>query len=129
MKITNTRELDLAINDLEQRVAGQQKVMVAHFHKTYESFRPHNLLKSVFQNAVKSTDTQNTIFKIVGGLASILLTNTLFSKLKTNSTATSLLNKALKIGTSKVLYNNVDKIKAYGQAIYDNVFKKKSKEN
>jgi hypothetical protein len=108
MKITTTEELDLAIIELEKRKIVQQSILASQFHNTYESLKPINLVKAAFHKVTEPT----------GLLTKKLLVG------KTTSLVGSLLSNALKIGTTKAVYSNSDKIKAYGLAIYHNLFKK-----
>ena len=126
MKITTTEELDLAIIELEKRKVVQQSILVSQFHDTYESLKPGNLLKSAFHKITESGDARSTALKAIGGIATGILTKKLLVG-KTSSFVGSLLSNALKIGTTKAVYSNSDKIKAYGLAIYHNLFKKDKK--
>ncbi|MEO5942578.1 MAG: hypothetical protein ABIP30_15215 [Ferruginibacter sp.] len=123
MKITTTEELDLAIIELEKRKVVQQSILLSEFHNTYESLKPINLVKAAFHKVTEPGDARSTILKAVGGIATGLLTKKLLVG-KTTSLVGSLLSNALKIGTTKAVYSNSDKIKAYGLAIYHNLFKK-----
>ena len=123
MQITNTTELDLAIVELEKGKVVQQSILVSQFHETYESMKPMNILKSAFHKATESGDVGSTVLKAIGGIGAGLITKKLLVG-KTHSLIGSLLSNALKIGTTKAVYSNTDKIKAYGMAIYNNLFKK-----
>ncbi len=126
MQINNSQDLELAIIEMEKRKVVQQSILVSQFHETYESLKPVNLLKAAFHKATEAGDTRSTILKTVGGIGVGLLTKKLLIG-KTTSLIGSLVSNALKLTASNTVYNNTDKLKAYGIAIYNNLFKKHTK--
>lgn len=123
MKIQNSRELDEAIERLEQKKTLQEGMLSDSFHATVDHFKPANLLRSAFKNITESHDAKSTVLKAAGGLgAGFLAKKLLFGK------PASMLGKlaatAVKMGTTNTVLHNTDKISAWGTAIYNNLFKK-----
>ena len=123
MQIHTSQDLELAIIEMEKRKVVQQSILVSHFHDTYESLKPVNLIKSAFHRIIEPGDARSTLLKAAGGVGMGLLTKKLLIG-KTTSVIGSLVSNALKLTASNTLYNNTDTLKAYGIAIYNNLFKK-----
>lgn len=123
MHIHTAEDLELAIIELEKRKVVQQSILVSQFHETYESLKPLNLLKSAFHKVTEAGDTRSGILKAAGGIGVGLLTKKLLIG-KTTSVVGSLLSNALRLTASNTVMNNTDKLKAYGIAIYNNLFRK-----
>jgi hypothetical protein len=125
MKITNSEELELAIKELEQRSVVQQSILSSQLHATYESLKPMNLIKSAFHKITAPGDTRSTILKAAGGLGAGLLAKK-FLIGKSSSMIGSFMSNALKVTAANKVIGNADKIKAYGIAIFNNLFRKKN---
>ncbi|MEP6711042.1 MAG: hypothetical protein ABJA37_01435 [Ferruginibacter sp.] len=123
MQINNSQELELAIIELEKRKVVQQSILMSHFHETYESLKPVNLLKAAFHKVTEPGGTRATLLKAAGGIGVGLLTKNLLIG-KSTSAVGSLVRNAIRLTASNTVYNNADKIKAYGTAIFNNLFKK-----
>lgn len=121
--VTNKEELENAIAQLKIQKAAQKDALSAKFKETYQSFMPMNLIKSAVHKAIEPGELRSTLLKAAGGIGAGLLTKGLIGK-TTASTAGSFLSKALKAGATTAILKNTDKIKAYGIAIYNNLFKK-----
>jgi len=124
MEINNSADLERAIIELEKRKVIQQELLKSQFSATADSLRPGNLIKEGLSKLVQPGDTRSMALKIAGGLAMGFITKK-FMLGKTNTKAASLLGNAIKVGATKALVSNSDKIKAYGIAIYNNLFNKK----
>jgi len=123
MTVTTQAELELAIAELKQKKLEQQDALKIVFHETVEGFKPMNLLKKAVGKVIQPGDTRDTIIKALGGIGVGLLTKGIIGN-KSSSFIGSFFKKAVKVGAGKVFYNNADKLKAYGTAIYHNLFKK-----
>lgn len=126
MKLSSKKELDEAIIELEKRKIYQRNLLVDQYHETVDSLKPANLIKGVFSNIAHSPGARSGILKAVAGLGVGMLTKNLFWG-KSSSLVKRWLGNALKIGVAKTAVSNSDKIKAYGVAIYHNLFKKKAR--
>src|SRR4051794_18264239 len=122
MKISNKKELDEAILELEKLKVTQYNLLISQYRETAESLKPGNLIRSSVQSIVHSPQARAGIIKTVAGFAIGMLTKKLFFK-KSGSFAKKLIGNALKMGVAKTAISNTDKIKAYGTAIYHNLFK------
>ena len=128
MKISSKKELDEAIIELEKKKIYQRELINEQYHETVESLRPANLIKGVFNDIRHSPMAGSGILKTVAGLGIGMLTKNLLWG-KSSSLIKRWLGNALKIGVAKTAVSNADKIKAYGVSIYNNLFKRKTKEN
>ncbi len=126
MKISNKKELDLAIIELEKRKLAQEDILTSQFHGIYESMKPINLIRGLFTKVSDSPDIKSGLLKTITGIAVGIITKKLFIG-KTTSLMGKILSNALQLGAAKTAISNTDKVKAYGTAIYNNLFKKKSK--
>ena len=124
MKLNTKKELDEAIIELEKKKAIQYNLLIEQYHQTAEGLRPGNLIRGAFSSIVHSPGAKSGILKTVSGIAFGLLTKKLFMG-KSNGLFQKLVGNALKIGVAKTAISNTDKIRAYGSAIYNNLFKKK----
>ncbi|MEO8769936.1 MAG: hypothetical protein ABI402_07620 [Ferruginibacter sp.] len=125
MKISSKKELDERIIELEKKKIYQRELIKDQYQETVESLRPANLIKGVFNDIRHSPAASSGILKTVAGLGIGMLTKNLFWG-KSSSLIKRLLGNVLKIGVAKTAVSNGDKIKAYGVAIYNNLFKRKA---
>lgn len=126
MEIRSSKDLDNAIAELERRREIQEQLLSDQFHATVDHFKPGNLIKSALKNVAGSGEVQNSILKTAGGIGVGLLTKKLLLG-KTSSFAGKLASNALKLGAANSVLNNADKIKAWGTALYKNLFAGKKK--
>lgn len=124
MMINNEEELAIAIQQLELKRKRQEKELVEHFHATMDSFKPGNLLKSAVSK-VGNPAVIGTILKTAGSLGVGLLTTKLSGGAAATSGGRRLIGSLLKQSAAKTVFNNIDKIKAYGVSAYKNLFGKK----
>ena len=71
--IRNTKDLKLAIVELEQQKAVREKLLINELHATYESLKPGNVLKQV----TSSPGVRNTVVKAAIGLGAGILSKNL----------------------------------------------------
>ena len=129
MEINNVTDLNAAIMALEQKRIIQEAILKKQYNDTIDHYKPKNLIKSAFQNIMEPGETGHTILKAAGGIGAGLLAKNLF----VGSAATSFLGKlasnAIKLGASNTVFNNTDKITAWGISIYKNLFTKNGASN
>ncbi len=128
MKINNKHELETAIIELEKRKLDQEKIMIAQFHTAKESLSPVNILKNTFSKITHDTDIKSKILRTAAGLGIGILTKKIFTGNST-SIVKKVLGNAMEVGVVNSAINHTDKIKAYGIAIYNNIFKKQHSQN
>jgi hypothetical protein len=122
MSIQNVQDLDIAIAELENKKLQQEKELKLQFKNTIESFKPKNLLKAAYNNAMESNGVGTSILKTVGSVGAGLLGNKLLA-------GTGIIGKiastAIGSGATDGLFENKNKILAWGKAIANNLFGKK----
>lgn len=123
MKISTKTELDAAIIELEKRKVMQESLLSAQFKAFKESISPMNLLKSSFKKITDTPDLKEGLLKTVAGLGMGVLSKKLFIG-KSSSLINQLLSGVLELVVAKKTINNVDRVKAYGISIYNNLIKK-----
>ena|SRR6218665_2879302 len=126
MMINNAEELDRAIEQLEQKRKMQEKEVVAQFYATKESLKPGNLLRSSL-GKLGSSGVIGPVLKTAGSIGVSLLTSKIMGGVTAASGAKNVLGNVLKQSAASTVVNNLDKIKAYGLSIYNNVFGDKDK--
>ena len=124
MEITNVIELKAAIAALEQKRVIQEAIIKKQYRDTIDHYKPGNLIKSAFKNVMDPGETGSTLLKAAGSIgAGFLAKNLVFG-----GPATSLVGKiasnAIKLGATSGIFNNSDKIVAWGKSIYKNLFTK-----
>ncbi|MFT3909792.1 MAG: hypothetical protein QM737_10235 [Ferruginibacter sp.] len=124
MKISNKRELDEAIIALEKKKVLQANLIREQYQQTIESITPANIIKSAFSGIMHSPEAKEGILKTAAGIGLGLLTKNLFWG-RSSSLLKRFLGNAMRVGVAKTAISNSDKIKAYGIAIYNNLFRKK----
>lgn len=124
MEITNSKQLEEAIQALEIKHDRQKAELSRSFSDFKESMKPAHLLKSAVSKIAQPGDIRNTLLKAVGGIGVGMLTKGLLNG-KSSSAVGSMVTNALKVSAGKMFYNNADKLNAYGTAIYHNLFRKK----
>ncbi len=125
MKIETKKELDEAILRLEAKKLSLKNDISDQYHSTLEGLKPANLLKEAFSSVTHSSAAMSGIAKTIVGVGAGFLTKRLFLG-RSSTFIQKLLGNAVKFGVAKTAINNTDKIKAYGAAIYNNLFKKKT---
>ena len=124
MEIKNVIELKAAIAALEQKKVIQEAILKKQYHDTIDHYRPKNLIKSAFNNAFEPGETGNTILKAAGSIGAGLLAKNLVFGGPATSIVGKIASSAIKLGATNGIFNNSDKITAWGKAIYKNLFTK-----
>lgn len=126
MNINNATDLQSAIVELEKRKVIQESLLKEQFHETRESLKPLNLIKSSFSKLTHTPEIRDGVFKTVAGVGIGLLTKNMFLG-QAIPLVKSLVGKSVEESVDKTIKNGADTIKAYGTAIYHNIFGKKNK--
>ncbi len=123
MIITNSKELRQAILSLELKRKVQEQAVVEQFHVTVESLKPGNLIRSAV-GKIMPVDVFETVVKTAGTVGMGLLTSKLVGGAAAASKGKALLGGLLSQTATRTVVNNMDTIKAYGTAIFQNLFSK-----
>ena len=124
MEITNVIELKAAIAALEQKKVIQEAILKKQYHDTIDHYRPKNLIKSAFNNILEPGETGHTILKAAGGIGAGFLAKSLMFGGPATSIVGKIASSAIKLGATNSIFNNSDKIAAWGKSIYKNLFTK-----
>ncbi|MBS1742648.1 MAG: hypothetical protein JST81_06380 [Bacteroidetes bacterium] len=124
MKVTNKKELDEMIVELTRKKVQQKNQLIQQYRKTTDSFRPANLVKHAFKDLSHSPDVRNNVLSFAAELGVGLLTKNLLWG-SSASLIKRIFGNTIKTGVTRAAISNTDKIKAYGTAIYNNIFKRK----
>jgi hypothetical protein len=123
MSIQNLAELRAAIAKKELQAATEKQELITQFHQTKESLKPKNLVKSAVHKIIPE-NVLGVVLKAAGTLGVGILTSKLTAGSAAASTGSRLIKTLFSQSASHIALNNMDKIKAYGIAIYKNLFKK-----
>jgi hypothetical protein len=126
MSYNTTAALKAAIQQLEEQKKMQQQELVQHFYVTKESLRPANLFRSAVSN-IDAAGILGTVIKTAGTIGAGLLAGKLAGGGAAVEGGRGLLRMFLKQAAGNGIINNRDKLKAYGIAIFNNLFSKKNK--
>ena len=124
MSINNSTELRAAIARLELKKKTEETELIVHVHETVEHLKPANMIKSAIGKIIPA-NVLGTVLKTAGTVGVGLLTSKITSGRAVASTGKKLFSSLLSQTASHAAVNNIDKIKAYGIAIFNNLFKKK----
>lgn len=124
MEIKNVVELKAAIAALEQKKVIQEAILKKQYHDTVDHYKPKNLLKSAFKNAMEPGETGSTILKAAGSIGAGFLAKNLVFGGPATSIVGKIASNALKIGATNSVFNNTDTIAAWAISIYKNLFTK-----
>ena len=127
MTINNAHELSAAIVELEKRRVIQESLLKEQFHTVKESLKPINMIKSTFSKITHTPEIRDGVFKTVAGVGIGLLTKNMFFG-KAVPVVKSLMGQAVERSVDKNIKDGADTIKAYGTAIYNTLFRKKTKQ-
>lgn len=124
--IKNSAELATAIKALEEKRAVQEEDLAATFQKTLDGFKPGNMLRSALGDTGPAS-VIGGILKTAGTVGVGLLTSRILAGGAAASAGRSFVGNILNRTATNAVVNNFDKMKAYGTAIFQNVFGKKKK--
>jgi hypothetical protein len=127
MNINNATDLQAAIIELEKRKVIQESLLKEQFHETRESLKPLNMIKSSFAKLTHTPEIRDGVLKTVAGVGIGLLTKNMFLG-KAIPLVKSLVGNAVEDSVQKTVKTSADTVKAYGTAIYHNLFRKKAKQ-
>lgn len=125
MQIRNKADLEAAIMELEQRKLLQEKELMEQFKTTRESLQPMNLIKETLKKITNNSNIPEELIKTITGIAVALLSKKMLMG-KSSSLFRKILAGALEFAVAKSTISNLDKVKAYGTSIYNNLFRKKA---
>jgi hypothetical protein len=125
MEITNVKDLQVAIAELENKKLVQKELLVEQFHETYEHFQPLNLLK----NAVKGIDFSpasvgDTLTNAAISAGAGFLSKKLFIG-RSNNIFKRLFGLAVELGVANLVSKNSDEIKEKAVKFFKNFIKPK----
>ncbi|MEO6582800.1 MAG: hypothetical protein ABIO05_00660 [Ferruginibacter sp.] len=126
MKVTNATELQASIIELEKRKVIQESLLKEQFHNVKESMKPLNMIKRTFSNITHTPEIRNGVMKTVAGVGIGLLTKNMFLG-KAIPLVKSLMSHSVESSVDKSIKHGADTVKAYGTAIFNNLFHKKKK--
>jgi hypothetical protein len=123
MTINNSTDLQAAIVELEKRRVIQESLLKEHFQVVKESMSPLNIIKKQFSKLTHTPEIRDGVFKTVAGVGIGLLTRNTFLG-KTIPLVKSLMGNAVETSVDKSIKHGADTVKAYGTAIFNNLFGK-----
>ena len=127
MEIHNSKDLELAIIELEKRKASQNAALKEQFERAKSSIMPVNLIKSSISSITHTPEIRNSAIKTAAGIGVGLLTKNMFLG-KATPLIKSLVENAIERGVQDGVADSVLAVKSYSKAIWHNLFKnKKSK--
>jgi hypothetical protein len=123
MKINSSEELQAAIRHLEYQEKINKSKLIDQFHKTHESLKPINILKSSLGKIVKSPAAVHNVVNTAVGLGTGLLSKSLVGK--STGIAKRLLITGLELATVGLVSKNSQSIKSRGLNLLGKIFKSK----
>ncbi len=102
--ITGKQDLDAAILLMENEVEEQKFLLTDHVRFIYESFRPVNVIKDVFKEAVISEDLRSNLLTAVIGISTGYLTKRVFFR-KSKNPIKGLLGYLFQYGVANLVIN------------------------
>jgi hypothetical protein len=129
MEIRNSKELEAAILHLENIKEVQKELLVAHFHETYEHFKPINLIKNTFnQIDFSPASVGDTLVNAAISTGAGLLTKKLFIG-RSNNIFKKLLGLAVELGVANIVAKKSDDIKETGIKFFKSFLRHKKEED
>lgn len=125
-KITSLVELKAAIASLEERQKEDKKLLKEQAHRTFESFKPVNMIKTTFKEVAASKELKDGMINAALGLVAGFVYNLVIERI-TNAKLKTFLSTALMAGISAISDKNSDSLKALGNEIL-NLFKSKKED-
>lgn len=122
--ITNSEELNVAIQQLEAQQASDLVELKEQFYKTKQGFKLTNLIKGTFQEVVSEPGLKTDVLNAAIGLTSGILAKKLMIG-KTINPLKKLLGFVLEMTVANKVAKNADGIKSVGSNILSSLFRKK----
>ena len=126
MEIQNSKDLELAIIELEKRKVLQQSALNDQLDRAKSSIKPVNLIKNSISSITHTPEIRNGAIKTAAGIGIGLLTQNMFLG-KATPLIKSLVENAIERGVKDGVADSTLAIKSYGKAIWQNLFKKSKK--
>ncbi len=102
--ITNTEDLKKVISLLEDELDEQKQLLNEHVKVLYDSFRPVNVVKDVFNEVVTSEEFRSNILTATMGISTGYVTKKLLFK-KGNNPLRALTGNLLQYGIANMIVN------------------------
>lgn len=118
---TLLKELIL-VKEVEHRVEGE--LLKEHFHLTYESLKPVNIIKNTFKGIFSAPDLKTNVVNAAIGLTTGIAAKKLFTG-KSHNPLTKLFGIILEMAVASVVTKNPETIKSVGGYILKSIFRKK----
>lgn len=125
-KITSLVELQAAIASLEEKQKEETRLLKEQAHRTLESFKPVNMIKTTFKEVAASKELKDGMVNAVLGLVAGFVYNLVIERI-TNAKLKTFLSTALMAGISAISDKNSESLKALGNEIL-NLFKSKKED-
>ncbi len=122
--ITSTAGLKDAIQLLEIEQADKGRLLKEQFYRTYESFRPVNLLKGTLKDITSSPYLIDNILSTGIGLASGFLSRKVFIGASGNKLR-KLIGYVLQFGVTNLIALHPDAIRSFGRFFFQLIHRKK----
>jgi len=113
-RIKSGSDLKDAIRQLELQQAGEARAVKEHFLVAYESIKPINLIKSIYQEVIESGDLKDKVVNTSVGLTAGFISKLLFQGV-TRSPVKKLIGTAIMFGITNVVAKHPKIIKLFGQ--------------
>jgi hypothetical protein len=118
-KITTSRDLKVAIQELETKQAEAWILVKSQFLTVVETLKPVNLLTDAVKKIFFSPDLKTNVIKSVFGLATGVVITKLFFIGKTSNPISKLLTGAIVgMATSAGAFNAATRIKSMGDVLF-----------
>lgn len=124
MEINNSSELQAAIKKLELQKETQKDLLVEHFHATYESLKPMNILKNSLSKVIHSPVAVDNIINTSVSLGVGLISKKLLLG-KSSGIVKKLLGTAMEFGVAGMISKQSNSLKLGGLNLLSKVFKSK----
>lgn len=124
MEINNSSELKAAIKKLELQKEMQKDLLVEHFHTTYESLKPVNILKNSLSKVIHSPAAVDNIINTSVSLGVGLLSKKLLLG-KSSGIVKKLLGTAMEFGVAGMISKQSNSLKLGALNLLSKVFKSK----
>lgn len=119
--ITNSADLKIAIQQLEQQQAIELALLKEEYDKTCESLRPINIIKSTFKQAVNAPDLKTGIINTAIGLTTGILAKKIILG-RTINPLSKLAGVLLEVFVANKTTRNADEIKSTGIMVMNKLF-------
>ncbi|MFO7658691.1 MAG: hypothetical protein R6W78_16650 [Bacteroidales bacterium] len=124
--IKSAMDLKNTIQLLEIEQIASQQLLKEHFHATYDSFKPVNLLRSSIHDFTSSPIVFDNILASVMGLATGYISQRLIVGKSVNRYR-KFIGYALRMGVTKLISKNSDTINSLGKSAFQGIFRRKKK--